>query len=225
MTLSSAFALFSALLMLAIIPGPSVLVVCARTLAGGTKNGLAAIAGVLSSDYLFIVIAVLGLSALAELMGSAFLWIKLVGAAYLVYLGVSIILNKDSISKPIKTAQSGSQIKGNIRDDFKDNVKDNVKDYVRDYASGFLVTMANPKAILFYISFFPAFIDIAALDLFDVLLIIGIATVVLGGVLVIYVLMIQKSRHTLNSSDNKTLRRICASVLVASGVWIASRGS
>lgn len=196
-------ALFSALLLLAIVPGPSVLVVSARTLSGGTRSGLATAAGVLSSDYVFIIVAVLGLSALAELMGQAFQWVKLLGALYLVYLGIKILRRPPAAQLPCKDAAPTSLLK--------------------DFSAGFLVTMANPKAILFYVSFFPAFVNVTQLGLLDVALILLIATLVLGGVLLVYVVLIQKSRDRLASAHSRRAKTLSGSVLIASGCWIALR--
>jgi threonine/homoserine/homoserine lactone efflux protein len=81
MTIASAFALYSTMIALALIPGPGVIVVVARSLDSGLRQGLATAMGVLSGDFVFISLAVFGLAALAELMGSLFVVIKYIGLA------------------------------------------------------------------------------------------------------------------------------------------------
>jgi threonine/homoserine/homoserine lactone efflux protein len=212
MDFTSIIALSSSMLLLALIPGPSALLVCSRTLGGGPRSGIATIAGVLSSDYIFIVIAILGLSVLAELMGQAFFWIKIIGATYLVYLGSSLLFCKKSSPDMAKTSS--------------------VDTLLNDYIAGLLVTLSNPKAILFYASLFPTFVSLHNLSHLDLLIIILIATLVLGAVLLLYVWLTVLSKNT---TQNKIFARlnylpirketISGGVLLASGVWIATRSN
>ena len=94
MTLTSTLSLFTTMLVLAALPGPGMLVVIARTLESGWRQGLATVAGIITGDYIFISLAVFGLAALAEVMGSLFVIVKYVGGTYLVWLGMKLILSK-----------------------------------------------------------------------------------------------------------------------------------
>ena len=78
MTLTSSLALFTAMIALALFPGPGVLVVISRTISLGFKQGLVTVIGILVGDFIFILLAIFGLSALADFMGSFFIIIKLV---------------------------------------------------------------------------------------------------------------------------------------------------
>ena len=80
MTIASFFALFTAMIALALVPGPTVLIVVSRTLSLGLKQGLITVLGMLCADFIFILLAIFSLSALADFMGSFFIIIK-----YLVY--------------------------------------------------------------------------------------------------------------------------------------------
>jgi len=84
----SLLAFVVAMLLLSLSPGPGFLVVVGRALTGGFAAGLAAVAGLVLGDIVFLLLAILGLSALASVMGEFFLVVKILGAAYLVWLGV-----------------------------------------------------------------------------------------------------------------------------------------
>ena len=96
-SLETLLAFTLAMVLLAASPGPGFLMVVARALSGGFAAGLAAIAGLVLGDILFLVLAVLGLSTLAAVMGEFFLVVKLLGAAYLVWLGVKTWRSRPSL--------------------------------------------------------------------------------------------------------------------------------
>ena len=106
MTLTAALTLYSTMIVLALLPGPGVMVVVARALDSGFRQGLATAMGILSGDFIFIALAILGLAALAEVMGSFFVIIKYAGAAYLIYLGYQLITSgtSSSASQALKPA-------------------------------------------------------------------------------------------------------------------------
>ena len=97
MSLETLLAFVAAMFLLSLSPGPGFLMVVARSLAGGLKAGLAAIAGLVVGDILYLVLAILGLSALASVMGELFLAVKVLGAAYLIWLGVKTWCSKPSL--------------------------------------------------------------------------------------------------------------------------------
>jgi len=201
MTISSAIALFSVLLVLGLIPGPSSLAVVARSLSGGLRSGLTTAFGVLSGDYIFIVLAALGMSAMAEAMGCAFTLVKYAAAVYLIYFGITILLSRHS-----RMPQPGTP----------EPAKASAKGLAGDYLTGLLVTLSNPKAILFYMSILPAVLDFDALSIIDVLLVLLIATVVLGGLLVIYIWLAVKAKNAAQAQSHSM-------TLIATGALIAGR--
>ena len=83
MSITSGISLFLAMLLSAAIPGPSVLAVVSRSLTYGWKQGLLVVLGVLLADYIFIFLALSGLSAVASMMGEFATLIKYVGITYL----------------------------------------------------------------------------------------------------------------------------------------------
>ncbi|MEV6876024.1 LysE family translocator [Amycolatopsis sp. NPDC051128] len=118
-----------------VTPGPDMLFVLGCGMRGGPKAGLLATAGVATSEAIHVAVAAAGLAALFAAVPVAFVVVKTVGAAYLVYLGVQAIRNRDSL--PGET-------------DGKVN---------RAYLSGLLTNLLNPKMVTFTIAFLPQFID------------------------------------------------------------------
>lgn len=134
------FALAS--LTLNLIPGPDVVFIVSNTMRGKMKAGIQASLG-LGVGYLFHTLAaVVGLSALV--LSSAFLFslVKYLGAAYLLYLGISSLRNFISgKSKICIDARSEGQGKGNV------------------FKQGVIVSVLNPKVAMFFLSFLPQFVD------------------------------------------------------------------
>ena len=90
MTSSSIAAMFGAMLVLASVPDASAFAVVGRSMASGFAHGLVTTLGILISDFIFIALSVYGLSSIAEAMGSLFVLVKYLGAAYLVWLGIGL---------------------------------------------------------------------------------------------------------------------------------------
>jgi threonine/homoserine/homoserine lactone efflux protein len=121
---------------LALTPGPGMAYVVARTVAGGRQEGLASCLGTGLGGMLHVLAAALGLSALLAQSALAFSLIKYVGAAYLIYLGVRLLMQKtpDGDAKPM-SAQGAR----------------------RAFAEGILVEALNVKTALFFLAFLPQF--------------------------------------------------------------------
>jgi threonine/homoserine/homoserine lactone efflux protein len=137
--LLAAFLLAS--LVLAATPGPGVLYIVTRTLAQGSRAGLASVAGVALGNLGNALAASLGLAALLAISTVAFTVVKFAGAGYLVYLGIK------ALRAPIAAADSDLQAAPRLRRIFRD---------------GFVVALLNPKTALFFAAFLPQFIDPAA---------------------------------------------------------------
>lgn len=203
MTLSITLALFIAMVVLAILPGPGILVVVARTMSQGFYAGVVASIGIVAGDFVFICLAVYGLSSLSELMGDFFLLVKYAGAAYLIWLGLKII----APSSPVKTVTVSSKI-----------------NHSANFFAGLLTTLANPKAILFYVSFFPAFLDLSQVGYYDLAIILIVATTSVGGVMIAYAYLAANAGvRVLNGALSKYIKFGAGGILVGSGFYIAAR--
>lgn len=201
MTIAVSLSLFIAMVILAVIPGPGIFAVVARSISSGLAQGMVTVAGIVFGDYVFILLSLYGLSTLAQSMGDLFLAIKYAGAAYLCWLGWQMIRAKPVAAEiqPL-TRTSG----------------------FANFLTGLFTTMGNPKAILFYVSFFPAFIDMQTVSLSDAASILVIATVAVGGVMTIYAYTASKARHFFtNTNAIRTLNVTAGGIMLGSGTLLA----
>lgn len=203
MTLLSAFALAGAMFVLAVTPGPGTFAVIARSLASGFSHAAVVAMGIVLGDLIFLLMAVYGLAAIAEVMGGFFVAIKYVGGAYLIYLGIKILRSKTN----------KIDIKGVKEISWKAN-----------FLSGLFITLGNPKVILFYLSFLPTFLDLTTLKTVDVILAATIVSVVLGAVMLTYAWMTNYARSTFKSP--KALRRMnigAGSAMLGAGTFLIAK--
>ena len=134
--LESLSAFLLAAIVLAITPGPGIAYVVARTVVGGRAEGVASTLGTAIGGLLHVAAAAFGLSLLIAQSAFAFSLLKYVGAAYLVYLGVRLLMRKDPAAAPTVTAQGAGRA---LRD-------------------GVVVELFNVKTALFFLAFLPQFV-------------------------------------------------------------------
>ena len=173
MSFLDSISLFLIMVTLAVIPSASVALVVTRSATLGISNGIAVSMGIVLGDLVFILLAIFGLFVIAETMGAMFVVIKYIGGAYLLWIGYSLLTSK---KKPTYTVES-SKLRGNIAVSF---------------LSGFLLTLGDVKAIFFYLSLFPAFVDLAAIEYLDLLIIVFVTILTVGGVKVSYAIIAKK---------------------------------
>jgi len=190
----------TACFILAIVPGPNVTVITGQALARGTLAGLAVVAGTQLGVFLMILVVAFGMQTLVAFMGWAFDWIKLVGAAYLVWLGFNMLraTGKLDTAKAVKP-----------------------KPLWRLALQGMLVLWSNPKALIFFGAFIPQFVDTGH-PAFPQVVVLGlifmlIATITDGA----YAVLAGSARHLLTAVRVKWLNRISGAILMAGGVWLA----
>ncbi|MBW0769160.1 LysE family translocator [Mammaliicoccus lentus] len=128
-------------LMIIIIPGPDFFIVLNNTLKGNAKNGIMAGLGISSAHVFYSALAAFGLIFILTTSYYVFTVIKILGSIYIAYLGIKTILNA-------KKAFNISTDK-DVKTDMKLRLS---------YKQGFISTIFNPKAILFYVSILPQFI-------------------------------------------------------------------
>ena len=204
MTFYSTIGLSVAMLVLAASPGPGVFATVARALASGFRPALAVIIGIVLGDIIFLMFAFFGLSLTAQALGDLFFIVKICGGAYLIFLGIRIWMREPALV---------SNEEGNHNRPGWGN-----------FVSGLVVTLSNPKVILFYCGFLPTFLDLSALTLSDLALVVGIITIVLACVLSTYALLASRARRMFtNKKAARRLNRAAGAVMVATGVAIAAR--
>lgn len=140
MTLSTYLVYLAAVTLLLLTPGPVMLMVLTNSLNHGPWRALASLSGSLSAAMAIMLLSALGLGAVLAASEAAFSALKIVGAAYLVWLGVRTFRSGSSTQLDGKAAPPGRSL----------------------FMQGLLVGASNPKSLLFFTAFLPQFIDPAA---------------------------------------------------------------
>lgn len=128
-------AFVTAFILLLIIPGPGNLAIMTSTAKGGVLGGIMSTLGVIAGDQVLLWITVAGVASILKAYAGALVVIQWVGAAYLVWLGAKMIMAKPG-DKPILNIRPGQY-----------------------FRQALVITLFNPKAVVFYLAFFPLFIN------------------------------------------------------------------
>jgi threonine/homoserine/homoserine lactone efflux protein len=141
-------------LLLNITPGPDMLYIIGRSTSQGFRAGAAATFGVSAGCSVHITAAALGISALITASATAFTILKIVGAGYLIYVGISMIKFGDRPPASSPASDAGLDAGG-----LSPNLKSGLSPI---FWQGFLTNALNPKVALFFLAFLPQFIDLDA---------------------------------------------------------------
>lgn len=205
MSLVSIFSFAIAIFVLAVTPGPGIFAIISRSLASGFKTTLVMIAGCVTGDIIFLLFAIMGMSVISQTMGTLFILVKIVGAAYLIFLGIKIW-----ISKPVPVNRQQINGKKTVR--------------YGNYLSGLGITLANPKVILFYCGFLPTFMDLPSMTGFDIIIVTMVLAMVLSVVLISYAYLASSARLFFSSTRSvKWLNRTAGTVMISAGAAIAAK--
>ncbi|WP_090702930.1 LysE family translocator [Nitrosomonas aestuarii] len=151
---------------LAAMPSTSVALVVIRSATMNPTNGVAVSMGIVLGDLILVGLAILGLTVLSELIGGFFLAVKIAAGMYLIWFGTNLIRSR-TINLTCKYSGTGGGLSAS-------------------FLAGLFVTLGDVKAIVFYASLFPAFVDISALTLPDIAIILLITVAAVGGVKLVY---------------------------------------
>ncbi|WP_328421666.1 LysE family translocator [Streptomyces sp. NBC_00443] len=158
-----AFAAMS--LLVIVIPGPSVLFVIGRALAHGRRTAVATALGNVFGSYLLVVAVAVGIGSLVERSMTIYLTVKLVGAAYLIYLGVQAFRHRKELkASAIRTHQPTEPTRGDLR----------------TVLDGALVGVTNPKGVVFFAAVLPQFVDHSAGHVPLQMLLLGLVPITIG---------------------------------------------
>ncbi len=178
-------------------PGPSMSVIVANSAGYGVRGGLVSVAGNVLGSLLLITFVALGLAWIAQAMQSWFDWIKLSGALYLIWLGVSRLRSAGKVSA------YGANPTGEL---FRD---------------GFLVAVANPEVILFLAAFLPPFVD-ATRPVAPQLAILGAGFVTVSAIAgCLLAVLAGQARNFLSGDRLKYIDYVSGGLLVIAGLWLA----
>lgn len=197
------FVFLAAALTLAIIPGPGMLYVLARTLRGGRREGILSTAGTGIAGLFHTLAAALGVSAILATSAVAFATVKWLGVAYLIYLGIKILFDKHSFADNLGLEITNAP-KGALR-------------------QGIIAEVLNPKTALFFLAFIPQFINPEGHIFWQFMLLGTITTVLTSGIDLIVAFAASPLSRLLKRS--KPLQRVqrygSGTALLGLGVYVA----
>jgi threonine/homoserine/homoserine lactone efflux protein len=197
----SFIAFFVAALVLALTPGPGLAYVIARTAAGGRAEGLASCFGTAIGGLLHVLAAALGLSLVIARSAVAFNVLKYLGAAYLVYLGVRMLLRRQ-VSTVEPVASHGAR---------------------RALLEGIVVEILNVKTALFFLAFLPQFVSPSE-PLVPQLVLLGVISVTLNTAVDILAVLgahCALRSGTARAARERLMRRVSGVTLVGLGAFVA----
>ena len=204
MTFESGIAFFIAIFVFSITPGPGTFALLARALKIGARSCWSLALGMSISDLVYLLLATLGLSVIAEQWGTLFTVIRIAGAVYLVYLGWRMWRDRSHLVEQNRPASRTS--------------------FVAGFAQGFLISASNPKVILFYIAFLPTFMDLSALHGGDIVVaaLICFAGLITGLMAVAF--SAAWARSYFRSERAMTgLNRVAGSIMISAGIYLGTR--
>lgn len=203
MTIDMTMAFASAFAVLAVSPGPALAATLSRTIGGGYASGLAVTTGLVIGDAIFLAIAMIGLSAIANAMGPLFQIVKYASAGYLIWLGVRAFRSAN-VPVSIEAAVSHCLIK--------------------DLTLGIIVYLGNPKPIIFYGALLPTVLDLSLIRFSDFATLMSVVIVVSLMVYGAYMLIaLRAGRLLISSSMTRWLDQAMGVMLLGSGLLVASR--
>jgi homoserine/homoserine lactone efflux protein len=190
----------AACFLFSIVPGPSVTVVVANSLAGGTKAGAATILGTEIAMLSMVLIVALGLQAVMALVSDAFTVIKFVGAAYLIWIGFKMFTS----SGRLEMRAAGEKLP-----------------LGRYVWQGALVNWSNPKTLLFLGAFLPQFIDLSR-PAFGQIMTLGLIVMAVATLTdLFYAVIAGRARQLLTVARVRMMNRVSGVILMLGGVWLA----
>jgi len=209
---SARFFLFlTAAVLLAIAPGPGMLYVLARSLAGGKREGVLSAFGTFAGGMVHVLAAALGISIILAKSALAFAAVKYGGAAYLCFLGVRMIL--DARRPESEEVPSNAAVFNPSRNPFWQGVATEV---------------LNPKTALFFLSFIPQFVHRASGHVFLQFVVLGTISVCLNTSADLIVIMLAGplgDRIRSSATFRRRQRRVTGAVMIGLGIYLATSES
>lgn len=183
-------------------PDTSQLLIILNSVRYGLRRSAFTIAGDLTANSLQMTGAAFGLAAIIATSASAFIWIKWLGVVYLVWIGVQLILSKDQ-TDDVTVAASGQPF--------------------RLFRQGFVTSMANPFAVVFFGALFPQFID-PTLPVFPQLLILGVTYLIVdGAILLVWGWLGVRTATALKRFSFGLVNKACGTLMIGAAALLASK--
>jgi homoserine/homoserine lactone efflux protein len=188
-----------ACIVLVIVPGPTVTLIVANSLRHGTRAGMVNIAGTQLGLAVMIGLVIAGLTTLLATVEWWFDWVRLAGAAYLIWLGVKLLRSPGVFAAPDRVPAP--------RGGF--------------FLQGFLVLMSNPKALLLFGAFIPQFVDPKG-DYVGQVMLLGITAMAVAFTFDSgYAVLAGRAAALLSQRRVRLVSRISGLFLIGGGAWLA----
>lgn len=189
-----------ACLLITLVPGPTVTVIVANSLAYGVRAGLLNVAGTQVGLAVMMLTLIVGLSSVIEVMGWLFDWLRIAGALYLVWLGWKLIRAPDALDvreRPARAPRAGFLVQGLV------------------------VLLANPKALLWFGAFIPQFVDPRGDYVAQIALLGATAMAVAAVTDGAYAVVTGRARALLSRGRVRLVSRLSGAFLIGGGIWLA----
>ncbi len=183
-------------------PDTSQLLIISNSVRHGLRRSVYTIAGDLTANSLQMTGAAFGLAAIIATSASAFIWIKWLGVAYLIWIGVQLLLSTDRADE-VAANESGHRF--------------------RLFRQGFVTSMANPFAVVFFGALFPQFID-PSIPVLPQLLILGVTYLLVdGALLILWGWLGLRAASALRQYSFGLVNKVCGALMIAAAALLASK--
>lgn len=211
----SLFVLTEALLSLT--PGPAVLLVLGLSVRHGSRMGFAATAGIITTNAVYFTLSAVGVGAMILASATLFTIIKWIGAGYLAYLGIQMIVPLvRRLICPAAENAGAVDVQGASR-----AVGDRAGDLYRSFRRGFVLQASNPKNIAFFVAILPQFV-VPDENLAGQLIILGVASVLIElPILVLYAIASSRSAALMKERLVEWIEGIAGGILIGMGSALA----
>ncbi|MFT6222098.1 MAG: threonine/homoserine/homoserine lactone efflux protein [Candidatus Endobugula sp.] len=204
----------SSALALAFAPGPGMLYVLSRTMSGGRSAGIASTVGSAGGGMIHVFAAALGVSALLATSAIAFSIVKYLGAAFLIFLGIKMIIAALTTTKQNITPEK-----------IKKETKANFNSLLYQ---GIISEILNPKTAIFFLAFIPQFVQLEVGNVFGQFLLLGTIVVIFNTlpdfIICFFSKPIEKLWQT-SSTFRKTQQATSGIALIGLGAYLAMSSS
>jgi len=180
------------------VPGPTVTVIIANSVRHGTTAGLANIAGTQAGIGLALIVLIVGLASVMSFISEWFDLLRLVGACYLIWLGIKLWRSDGKLM-----SRSAQKVRGGF------------------FLQGFLIAITNPKILFFFGAFIPQFIDPSTNAIFQLSL-LGLTFMLVAAIIdSAYAVLAGNAGKWLSQSRVRLVEQISGIALIGGGLWLA----
>jgi threonine/homoserine/homoserine lactone efflux protein len=200
MTIASSIALIFATFIFVITPGPGIIAIISTSLSLGFRYGMSLSLGLIMGDIVYLLVAIYGLSILMDLFGDFFYYVRVIGGLYFLYLGYTMVSSKVNRFKLQDT-----------------NTLSRKKSFLR----GFFISSSNPKVILFYLGFLPAFMDLSTLTNQDVFIVVTLIFLTLLFGAFLYAFLVARAKEFIQDEQKlAALNKIAGFLMISVGLFL-----